>query len=338
MIYPLPIKQGDTIGITAPSDGITETLEINRLDNAIRNFKLIGYNIKETTNVRMSHIGRSSSAKQRAIQFENLLQDESVSFIITATGGDFLLEMLSQIDVEVIKNNPKWIQGYSDPTSLLFYITTKLDIATIYANNFKTFGMEKWHKSLEDNLKILNGNNIEQKSFDKYEQKELEKVIGNEGYNLDSDVYWKIISKENSIDITGRLIGGCLDCLSDCIFGTKFDNTVNFIEKYKADGIIWYFDNCELTSEQLVRAMWKFKNAGWFKYAKCIVFGRPLFEKSCYNVSYEQAIQTSLKELNIPIIINADVGHVSPRMTFINGGIAQLHCKDGKAKINFKKE
>lgn len=78
--------------------------------------------------------------------------------------------MLSELDFNVIKDNPKWLQGYSDPTGLLFTITTNLDIATVYSDNFKTFGMEPWHKSLDNNLEILKGNIIEQTSFSKYEE------------------------------------------------------------------------------------------------------------------------------------------------------------------------
>ena len=38
-----------------------------------------------------------------------------------------------------------------------------------------------------------------------------------------------------------------------------FDKTKDFINMYKDDGIIWYFDNCEFSSEQLIRTLWKLK-------------------------------------------------------------------------------
>lgn len=158
MIYPEFLKEKDTIGVTAPSDGITDEVKLKRLDNAIKNFEEKGFIIKETPNVRCSFKGRSSSSKERASELESLYEDKEVNAIITSGGGDFLLEMLSELDFNTIKDNPKWLQGYSDPTGLLFTITTNLDIATIYADNFKTFGMEPWHKSLENNLEILKGN------------------------------------------------------------------------------------------------------------------------------------------------------------------------------------
>lgn len=333
MIYPQFLKKKDTIGITAPSDGTVEEIDLYRLNNGIRKIEELGYKVKETKDVRTSIKGKSAPSKIQAKELESLFEDKETKCIICAGGGDFLLEMLSEVEFEVIKNNPKWLQGYSDPTGLLFTITTNLDIATIYADNFKSFGMENWHKSLEDNLKILEGNLVKQESFEKYESTRTEKIIGNEGYNLDTEVKWENLGNEN-INITGRMIGGCLDILSE-LFGTRFDKTKEFIEKYKNDGIIWYLENCEMTSENIIRTLWKFKDNGWFKYTNGIVFGRSALEQSCYDISFKEAVERVLGDLNIPIILNADIGHVSPRMTIINGAICNVVSKNGKGEIIF---
>ncbi len=333
MIYPEFLKEKDTIGVTAPSDGITDEVKLKRLDNAIKNFNSRGFNIKETPNVRCSIKGRSSTSKERARELEELYEDKDVKAIITSGGGDFLLEMLSEVDFNVIKDNPKWLQGYSDPTGLLFTITTNLDIATIYADNFKTFGMEPWHNSLDNNLEILKGNIIEQTSFSKYEE-DKKLITGLEPFNLTKKVYWKLLNNEDAITIKGRMIGGCLDIITD-LFGTRFDKTKDFIEKYKNDGIIWYFDVCELSSESIIRILWKLKDNGYFKYIKGILFSRVFACNSYYDITYEEAIYESLKDLNIPIIINTDIGHVSPRMTIINGAITTITSSNGKGEIKF---
>lgn len=334
MIYPQFLKENDTIGITAPSDGVTEEIDIYRLNNAIKKFEQLNYKVKETPSVRKSEKGKSAPSKIQAKELEDLFKDKDVKLIICAGGGDFLLEMLSEVNLETVKKNPKWLQGYSDPTGLLYTITTNLDIATIYADNFKGFGMENWHKSLENNLEILKGNLITQESFEKYESTKAERIIGNEGYNLDTNVKWENLNSKE-INITGRMIGGCIDILSE-LFGTRFDKTKDFIQRYKEDGIVWYFDNCELTSESLIRTLWKFKDNGWFKYSNGIIFGRSGLEQSCYDISFKEAIIRCLGDLNIPIIINADVGHVSPRMAIINGAICNCYSKDGKGQITFK--
>lgn len=335
MLYPEFIKEKDTIGITAISNGVVKELKRNRLENAIKKFKNRGYNVIETDDVRTDTYGKSAPSNIQKKELESLYLNEGVKFILIAAGGDFLIETLPYIDYEIIKENPKWIQGYSDPTLLLFYITTHLDIATIYASNACTFGMEVWHKSLEDNLKIVEGKLAKQESFEKYEQIPHEEITGLESYNLDKEVYWDIITKDTKIEEKGRIIGGCLDSLSD-LFGTDFDKTKDFIEKYKKDGIIWYFDVCELTSESLIHTLWKFREAGWFKYTKCILFSRIIKEESFYGIKYEDAIKRVLEKLQIQVAINCDLGHVSPRITIINGSIANVKIKEGKGEIFFE--
>ena len=334
MIYPNFIKENDTIGITSPSDGITKKEKIYRLNNAIKNFNNLGFKTKETSNVRTSIKGSSSSAKDRANQLEELFKDNNINAIICSSGGDFLLEILSYLNFDIIKDNPKWLQGYSDPTGLLYTITTNLDIATIYSDNFTSFGMNPWHKSLYNNIEILKGNILEQKNFSKYEKEYTNYIVGDESYNLTEKVYWKVLNRIDEINIQGRIIGGCLDIIND-LFGTRFDKTKEFIDKYKQDGIIWYFDNCELSSEQLIRTLWKLKDNGYFNNTNGIIFGRSATKKSYYDISFEEAILHSLLDLNIPIIIDADLGHVSPRMTIINGSIAAINVKDGKGSIKF---
>ena len=174
MIYPEFIKNGDYIGVTAPSDGVTDILDLKRLDNAKSKLQKLGLKVVETSNVRKSVKGRSSAPTVQAKELEDLFKNKKVKSIICAGGGEFLLEMLSYVDFDIIKNNPKWIQGYSDPTGLLYIITVCFDIATIYANNFKTFGMENYHKSLLDNIEILKGNLIKQENYDKYESERQE--------------------------------------------------------------------------------------------------------------------------------------------------------------------
>ena len=334
MLYSTNIKKGDTIGVTATSDGNIDKIKIKRLDNAIKNFEERGYTIKETPNVRSSYKGRSSSKEQRAKEFMQLVEDKNIAAIITARGGDFLLEILPYIDFEKIRKNPKWIQGFSDTTGLGFCVTTICDIATIYAENFGDFGMENWHTCLGNNLKILEGKEIIQESFKEYQSMFQDYKIGLETYNLDKKVEWKNAQNEEKIELNGRILGGCIDILVSLV-GTKFDKVKEFIEKYKNDKIVWFFDNCELTSEGILRGLWQLKEAGWFSNISGFIFGRTMTRSSCYGISFEEAVKEVLQELNVPIILEADIGHLPPQFTIINGAIVHIVSKDGKGKIDF---
>lgn len=334
MKYPKFLNKNDVIGVTAPSDGVLDPIKQNRLNSAILAWQVCGYRVIETDHVRCSVGGKSCSSETQAREVEELFLNPEVSAIFCASGGDFLLEMLPYLDYSIIEKNPKWIQGYSDPTGLLFTITTKLDIATIYGNNFVSFGMNPWHESLINNHKILTGELIKQNSFSLYEKENIKYETGLEPYHLDTPVNWKCLNQKEKVTIKGRMIGGCIDVLVSLV-GTQFDYVRNFIQKYKEDGIVWYFDNAELTSEQLIRALWQLKMAGWFQYTKGIVFGRSMIESSYYDISFENALKKSLENLNVPILWDLDFGHVSPRMTIINGALVEINYRDGKGNIDF---
>lgn len=334
MIYPKFLNEGDTVGVCAPSDGINSYINLTRFDNAILNFNKIGLNIIESESCRKSIIGKSADKKIRANEVCNMFKKADINGIICLSGGDFLIEILPYIDFDIIKENPKWLQGYSDPTALLFVITTMLDIATIYGYNFKTFGMEKWHDSLKDDILLLMGDKLSFNSYEKYEEKSLEYITGKEGFNLDTSVKINSINLDIINTFSGRIIGGCLDVLLS-IIGTKFDFISEFISKYKNDGIIWFFDNCELTSEQIIRGLWQLKNAGAFKNCNGIIFGRSGIEKSCYNISFEDAIKEGLEDLKIPIILNANIGHKPPQIPIIIGSFAEIFVKNGSGRIKY---
>ena len=334
MIIPKFVKKESVIGVVAPSDGADNELKVKRFKNACSKLESLGYKIKFSDNVFNSFMGRSTSEKQRAKEFNEMISDKKVDLIMCASGGEFLLEILPYIDFELLKNNPKFVCGFSDPTGLLYPITTKCDIATIYGKNFSNFGMEEYHKSEEDFLKIINGIDVMQDSYDKYEGSYVEKVTGLESYNLDSDVKWMTV-KDEDIFIRGRIIGGCLDIISE-LSGTKYDGGKEFTEKYKDDGIIWYFDNCELSYEEVIRVLWKFNELGYFKYTKAVIFGR--FGVNNTNIGYninECLSDSVLNSLNIPIIYDADISHKGPSMNIINGAIAKIEVKNGKGKIKF---
>lgn len=332
MIYPKNIVKGKAIGTTSLSAGIIEEDKIIRLNNAKKNIEKLGFKYIETKNVRTDKKGRSSSAKQRVEQFMQLWKDDEVDAIILAAGGDFLLEVLDYLDFEELKNTkPKWLQGYSDNTGIDFIFTTLLDIATIYCENIVSYGMEKPYKNLTDSIKIMEGKNVIQESFEKFE---LERNDENPltVYNLTEKNIWKNIQNNEEVNIKGRSIGGCLDVIIN-IIGTKYDRVKEYINKYKEDGIVWFLEVYEMSTPQIYLHLWQMKNAGYFENCNGIIFGRPLFVRQDYDISFGETITDALKDLNIPIIYDADIGHVAPQMAIVNGAILDISLKSGKGII-----
>ena len=334
MIYPKFIKSGDIIGVPAPSDGAYCEEYVHRYQNAKLKLEKRGYKVQLSNHIFHSEKGRSSDAISRANELNTMFEND-IDAIICAAGGEFLVEILPYLNFKKIVQNPKWVVGFSDPTGILFPLTTKYDIATMYANNFGSFGAEEYHKSLEENLEILAGNLITQNSYELYENERAERTTGLEGYNLTDKVYWKTIDHKE-VKMQGRIIGGCIDIITE-LAGTKYDGTKEFNERYKKNGIIWYFDNCELSKEALIRTLWKLNEMEYFKYTKGIIFGRNGQEVSYHYDTMEEALKDSvLTKLNVPIIYDADISHKGPSMTIINGAIAEVYCKDGKGSIKFE--
>lgn len=332
MRYPENLKIGDIIGICAPSDGIADEFKLARLDLAIENLKKLGYRVIETDSVRKSKKGRSADATKRAKEFMELMENMQVKLILYAGGGDFLMEMLDELDFEKLKKlPPKWTQGFSDITNLGFLFNTILDVPSMYCESVKDYAMKPLFKNLTDSLDILSGKEVLQNSFEKYE-KEADKSIPEAPYNLTKKVEWKNIKGEEEIVLKGRAIGGCFDVI-ECLIGTKYDHIKEYIEKYKKDGIIWFLECYEMTTPQVERKLWQMKNAGYFENSKGIIFGRPLYVREDYEISFEEAIQDALKELNIPIICGADIGHVAPQLAIVNGAILEITSKDGKGQV-----
>jgi muramoyltetrapeptide carboxypeptidase LdcA involved in peptidoglycan recycling len=336
--YPKNLQKGYKIGVTATSAGFEEDVDIIRLENGIRHFNTLGYPVIETDNVRKNHKGRSSDGRTRAEELHKLWKDPKVRTIFAACGGDYLMEMLSYVDFDELRTEPKWLQGFSDTTGILFTITTNLDIATIYSYNFGSFGMENWHCSLTDNVRILEGEELVQHSFAAFQDGYRERVTGLEEFETDSEVEWKIVQPAGAkeVAIRGRAVGGCLDVLLNLV-GTRFDKTKEFIQKYKSDKILWFLESFDLNSETLTRGLWQLKEAGWFEHAAGFIFGRPAMYGSSTDTGYEEAVLSVLKELNLPVILNADIGHKPPQLTMINGAIANLSCAGPKGSISFER-
>lgn len=337
MIYPAHLKKGDIIGVTATSSGIRDEIDILTLENARKNLEEIGYKIIETNNVAAHSVRHlvSSSGEERAKEFYELWCDENVKHIIASCGGEFLMEMLPYLDnYHLEEKTPKWVQGYSDTSLLLFYLTTKYDIATVHATNYGGYGRKVIHPAFLRTLEMISSDETyEQQSFELYESTPINRQEGKEFElpYLDTKVEYKNLYEKEKEKISGRLIGGCIDALRT-IIGTPYDNTKDFCSKYK-EGMIWYLENCEMNVCDFYRTLWQMREAGWFENANGFLFGRTVSKDEIGGFTYEDALHSALDSLDVPVIYDIDVGHTQLQWTMINGALAEFEYDNGKGKL-----
>ncbi len=327
MRYPSFIKKGDTIGFAAPSFGCSIEPYRTAFDHSLEVWKKNGYQVKLGPNCYASDgIGISNTPKKCAEEFQQMYREPSVNALLSCGGGELMCEILDYIDFCVLSDaEPKWFMGYSDNTNLTFLLPTLTDTAAIYGPNAGAFGMEPWHPSIGDAFHLLQGKTLQMKNYPLWEKdslKDAEHPLA--PYYVTEPFQMKTYPETEDITIRGRLLGGCLDCLSN-LTGTRFDRVVEFADRYKEDGILWFLEACELNPLEIRRSLWNLKEAGWFRHVKGFLIGRPgMFGESLLGLDQYEAVTGILKELEVPILMDLDIGHVAPMMPLITGAVATV--------------
>ncbi len=324
MIVPRFVSEGDVIGVTAPSAGVTEGTDKARFAHAAERLKSRGYRIRFTPDIfECDETGRSAPADRRVAEWNSLVSDLEVRAVLAASGGDCEYEMLPLMDWDLLESDPKWYQGYSDNTILLFKITAEHDIATVYCGNFGDLGMEPLHSSVEQSLEFLEGMRSSQRSFPMHASAFADRVTGLEPFALDERTIWDC-TRGNSV-FAGRLIGGCMDVVEWFVKNGTAD-AGGFVQRYGADGIVWYLETYDMTEEGVRKTLRGMRELGWMEDCTGVVFGRELFYSG--GLSYREAVMLELSDMEIPVVFGADVGHKAPRMTFVNGALATFDVRD----------
>lgn len=341
MRYPKFLEKNGTIGFAAPSFGCVIEPYNSAFKNAQKKFTKMGYKMELGFNCYEDKgIGISNTPSECARELNEMYESKNNDCLISCGGGELMCEILDYVDFERLKKaDPKWFMGYSDNTNFTFVSATLLDTAAIYGPCAAAFGMEPWHDSIKDAFDVLTGN---KKSVEGYKGWELESLKDEEHplepYNAvekEEYVYYPAKNKEEGVEIEGRLIGGCIDCLS-MLVGTKFDNVKKFNEKYKEDGVIWFLEACDLNTIGMRRVLWQMKAAGWFENLKGFLIGRPMhFNEPDFGLDQYEAVVGILKEYNVPIIMDLDIGHLAPMMPLICGTNAKVSAKNNNLKIDY---
>ena len=258
-----------------------------------------------------------------------------------------MCETLPFVDFEKIsQSKPRWFVGFSDNTNLTHTLTTLCDIATVYALCAPAFGMEPWDCSVQDCYDLICGKKTVFWGYEKWEKESLkDEEHPLMPYNLTEEKRLVIfkdgkqwgLSEKDKLTVEGRLLGGCMDCLSTLI-GTRFDGTADFIKRYENDGIIWYLEACELNPMDIRRTLWKMRQAGWFENAKGFVFGRPYmaWEQEMFGVNQYNAVTDIIGDLNVPIIMDADIGHFHPSIPIVNGAFARVMTENRNIGVEYE--
>lgn len=226
--------------------------------------------------------------------------------------------------------------------------------------------MKPWHRAVQDAFGVLTGtleetagnSGTERESAADGQKKMLERKITITDYDLwekeslkseenptapyhaTEKSVLRVYSEDGTVTtqtrVSGRLLGGCMDCLVN-LTGTSFDKVAEFQKKYRDDGILWFLESCDLNVMSIRRAMWHMKQAGWFENTKGFLIGRPLqFGQEMMGLDQYEAVMGIVREYHVPVIMDVSIGHLPPSMPVICGSLAEAVVHENKLTLEMR--
>ena len=340
MKYPEFLKPGGCIGFVAPSFGAFSEPYHTCFNRSLEIFKDMGYKTVLGLNVyKGDGIGISTNPKDCGRELTDAYISKESDILISVGGGELMCETMSHVDLEEMKKaDPKWYMGYSDNTNFSFLQATVLATVSLYGPCASDFSMEPWHESLHDHMDLLTGKKLSFHGYDRFEKEGIRDAENPFApYNVTEKTALQFVNWDKK-PFSGRFVGGCLDILAN-LCGTRFDHVKEFNEKYQDNGIIFFLEACDLNVFSIRRALWELKEAGWFTSAKAFLIGRPLFayDEDLMGLDRRSAVMGILDELKVPVILDADIGHLPPMIPMINGGYGTVSVyQDNNIRIDYE--
>ena len=267
---------------------------MNELDPAIKTIEIWGLKVKLGPNLFEAYDQFSGTLEQRSIDLQNMIDDDSIKAILCARGGYGTDQIIDNIDFSKLKNNPKWIVGYSDVTVLHSHLN-KLGIASLHATmpiNFKTNAKESL-ASLKNGL-FGNENNIlcGPHPFNKFGKVEAEVVGGN------LSILYSLLGSNSDVDTDGKIL---------------------FIEDL--DEYLYHID----------RMMMNLKRNGKLKNLKALIIGgmSDMNDNTIpFGKTAEEIILEYIKEFDFPVCFNFPAGHLDDNRTLVFGKECTLEINE----------
>ncbi len=323
-IFPSKLTQNDIVRVVTPARSLSMPWINNQEMKAIANerFAQLGLKLTFGDHIYEHDNFDSSSIEDRVSDLHQAFQDPEVKMIITVIGGFNSNQLLSYLDYDLIRKNPKIVCGYSDITALANAIYAKTGLVTYSGPHYFSFGdKEGFNYTLEYFKKALFNtdpfmvNPSKEWSNDRWVGKQDNRSFeGNEGY-------WVI----NQGSCTGTIIGGN-QCTLNLLHGTEFMPSLE-------DSVLFLEDDYEAHVATFDRDLQSIIHQPGFSSVKGIVIGRFQPETGMTRNLLEQIIHSKAELRGIPVIANVDFGHTTPQITFPIGGTVKLEATQGMVNL-----
>jgi muramoyltetrapeptide carboxypeptidase len=310
MVKPKALKPGDTIGLITPSSYVFDTWRIDLA--AARLEATLGVKCRLGKFVKARHGYMAGTEKERLEDLHSMFGDSAVAGVFCLEGGYGTERLLSGIDYELLRRNPKVLLGYSDITGLHLAITKKAGLVTFHGP-VATGSMPVW--SLASLKKAL---------F-------LPEPIGELTNPPEDDQNWPSfpLHTVSPGKARGAITGGNLTLVSTTM-GTPYE--------IDARGKILFLEDTGEAPYRVDRMLTQLKLAGKLQEAAGIVWGTctectPAKSSFEVNLSMSDLLDEILGDLGKPVLAGLVFGHTKEKATIPIGVEAELDAGAKKVSI-----
>lgn len=328
--FPRPLRPGDRIGVTSPSAGV-EGAAAGRIDFCVGWLRGAGFDV--VVGDMMDGTGITAGpAADRAAELTAMLCDPTIRCVIPPWGGETAIDLVDLLDWDALTAvEPTWVVGFSDLSTLLVPITTRLGWATVHGDNLADTpyrapdGLVHW-------LDVVAGEgpHVQRDSRVVADWWRFEEDVRATTWKRAGSGAWSLHGAE-SLRVTGRLIGGCVETVSN-LAGTPYGDVAAFGRRHAQDGLIVYVEAAEDGAAAICRNLHGLRLAGWFDHARAVLVGRT-GAPDHPRMTQRQAVLDALGRLDVPIVFDVEIGHVPPHLPLVNGALATVTIDGGTREI-----
>ena len=323
VLFPAPLRRGDRVGVTSPSAGV-EGPGADRIDFCVRWLRDAGFDV--VVGDLMDGTGLTSGpAVERAAELTAMLCDPSIKCVIPPWGGETAIDLVDLLDWDALAAaEPTWLVGFSDTSTILVPITTRLGWATVHGRRprrLRPVRSARWVAELASTSSRGSG-----------PHRQHDSGLVADWWPIGEDpeaTQWKSVGTgrwtlhgAESVHVSGRLIGGCVEAMCN-LAGTPYGDVAGFGRQHAEDGLIVYVEAAGDEAATICRNLHGLRLAGWFEHAQAILIGRtnaPDHPK----LTQQEAVVDALGRLGLPIVFDLEIGHVPPHLPLVNGAMATL--------------
>ncbi len=286
------LKLNDRAVIVSPSGNVSPAY-VNKAKDILEEWGLI-VSISENA---LRETGRFSGfVEQRLSDLQAAMDNPDVKLIFCSRGGYGAVHLLDRLNFTAIKDNPKWLIGFSDITALHTALQSN-GIMSIHGPMAKHFSDEG-----AANLSVLY----------------TKAAVSGKDLNYTIPVEYPFLNRLGKA--TGILFGGNLSVYTS-LLGS------NYI-KIPRNGILFLEDIGE-EPYRIDRMIYQLKIAGVFNKIKGLIIGQfTEYEEDnrMYGTLYD-SILFAVKEFDFPVCFGFPVGHTRINLPIVMGGKATLTIK-----------